>query len=389
VTRYIKLFVCLTTLYAGVALAQRPTDEFESSRSPVAKVYVSTMGAIQAFDVSSSGRLTRIPGSPFPATVESLSATDKYLFGSGYNGDTNLYSFSIAADGSVHEVSKIDAQPDDPSDCGGLGPVQIDYAGKTLYNKINSFSGCTNLTYQSFAIGDTGALQFLGSTQGPTNAPGISYSQLHLVGNDRYAYVAGSLDNGVEFERQGDGLLTYVDKPIALPTPKDPARYSYSAYSALAVDPVDHLALALEEYANSSPDSPISMLLASYTSGKNGQLSTTSSFKNMPSADVTFANTMSISPTGKLLAVGGNGFQVFHFNGSEPITSFTAVHKPDDLLREFAWDSHDHLYALAVNANTAVTNLLVYTVTPTSITEAPGSPYTIPGASSVVVLAPK
>jgi hypothetical protein len=388
-TFYLKLFACLTALSAGVALAQGPTDEFASSASPVAKVYVSTLGAIQGFNISSTGRLTPIPGSPFPATVESLSATDKYLFGSGYNGDTNLYSFSIAADGSVHEVSKIDAQPYDPSDCGGLGPVQIDYAGKTLYNKINSFSECSDLVYQSFAIGDTGALQFLGSTQGPTNSPGIAYSQLHFVGNDRYAYVGGGQNNGVEFERKSDGLLTYVDKPIALPTPKDPARYSYSPYGALAVDPTDHLALALEEYANSSPDSPIAMLLASYTAGKDGHLSTTSNFANMPSAGVSFANAMSLSPTGKLLAVGGNGFQVFHFNGGEPITSFTAVHKPDYLLTGFAWDSHNHLYAIGVNPITAVTQLLVYTVTPTSITEVPGSPYTIPYASSVIVLPPK
>jgi hypothetical protein len=47
---------------------------------------------------------------------------------------------------------------------------------------------------------------------------------------------------------------------------------------------------------------------------------------------------------------------------------------------EFGWDKANHLYALGIG------KLFVYTVTPTSITEAPGSPYSIPEASSVIVL---
>jgi hypothetical protein len=52
----------------------------------------------------------------------------------------------------------------------------------------------------------------------------------------------------------------------------------------------------------------------------------------------------------------------------------------NDSFEEFGWDAHNHLFALSSNA------LFVYNVTSTSITEAPGSPYAIPDASSVIVL---
>jgi hypothetical protein len=89
---------------------------------------------------------------------------------------------------------------------------------------------------------------------------------------------------------------------------------------------------------------------------------------------------MSISPSGKLLAAGGQGFQVFHFNGSSPITKYTGLLQAKDSFEEFGWDKENHLYAVSSNA------LFVYTATPTSIKEAAGSPYSIPEASSVIVL---
>jgi hypothetical protein len=86
-----------------------------------------------------------------------------------------------------------------------------------------------------------------------------------------------------------------------------------------------------------------------------------------------------MSPSGKLFAVGGTGFQVFHFNGAEPITPFTGLLQANYQFQAFAWDGDNHLYALSGG------KLFVYTVTPASINEAPGSPYSIPEASSVIV----
>jgi hypothetical protein len=113
-----------------------------------------------------------------------------------------------------------------------------------------------------------------------------------------------------------------------------------------------------------------------------GKLTTKSTYENMPDYDV-YPHTASISPTGKLLAVGGGyAFQLFHFNGSEPVTKFSPAIAVDDNLLEFGWDKSNHLYSLSGSS------LFVYTVTPTSIEQAPGSPISIPTAASVIVVEP-
>jgi hypothetical protein len=112
-----------------------------------------------------------------------------------------------------------------------------------------------------------------------------------------------------------------------------------------------------------------------------GKLTTKSSYENMPDYQV-YPHTASISPTGNLLAVGGgSAFQLFHFNGSAPVTKFSPAIAAGDNLLEFGWDNNNHLYSLTGSA------LLVYTVTPTSIEQAPGSPISIPEAGSVIVVA--
>ncbi len=64
----------------------------------------------------------------------------------------------------------------------------------------------------------------------------------------------------------------------------------------------------------------------------------------MPTTTV-FPLRMAVSPAGNLLGVcGGGGLQVFHFNGSNPITPYTkqlAV-----ACNDLAWDKHNHLYII-------------------------------------------
>jgi hypothetical protein len=131
-----------------------------------------------------------------------------------------------------------------------------------------------------------------------------------------------------------------------------------------------------DEYFDQIPPS----LLVDYTTSSNGTLTTKSTYKNMPETGFDYVGTMSISPSGKLLAVGGQGFEIFHFNGSSQATKFSGVLQAGSSFQQFAWDKSNHLYALTENA------LYVYTVTTTSIEQAPGSPYSIPEASSVIVL---
>ena len=102
----------------------------------------------------------------------------------------------------------------------------------------------------------------------------------------------------------------------------------------------------------------------------------------MPKVAVASVTSVSVSPSGKLLAVGGSGgLQVFHFNGSSPITHFTGLLTKDEV-DQVAWNNDTHLYAISRSAG----KLFVFTITSTGYSQAAGSPYTITSPQSVSVL---
>ena len=132
--------------------------------------------------------------------------------------------------------------------------------------------------------------------------------------------------------------------------------------------------------------------LASYTIDAQGNLISTNTWGNMPTPAVN-VTTMNMSPSGKFLAVAGNtsrsfsvgptappGVQVFHFNGASPITRYSGIITSAAIDR-LAWDNSNHLFAIS----RASGKLYVYTVTGTSITAAPGSPYTLSNPSTLAV----
>jgi hypothetical protein len=101
----------------------------------------------------------------------------------------------------------------------------------------------------------------------------------------------------------------------------------------------------------------------------------------MPATGVGYIFDLNMSPSGKLVAVrGGGGLQVFHFNGSNPITHYIGLLTTDQI-NQMLWDNNHHLYPLSQSAG----KLHVFTVTPTSAVEAPGSPYTISSPSEIIV----
>ena len=88
-----------------------------------------------------------------------------------------------------------------------------------------------------------------------------------------------------------------------------------------------------------------------------------------------------MSPSGQLLAVAGGGFQIFHFNGASPLTKLTGLQRGTDIIRQTAWDNDNHFYTLDFFGG----QLRVFTVTPTSFSEDPGSPVDANGGAIVVV----
>jgi WD40 repeat protein len=171
---------------------------------------------------------------------------------------------------------------------------------------------------------------------------------------------------------------------VTQPLPKTKSPEEFYCSLNLAGDPADHLAIAFQGRKQTSSNGIGPILLGSYTADSHGNLTTKNTSETLLATDLdsNFVPTMSISPTGKLLAAAGGeaGFEIFHFNGSSPITHISGLLHASEMFTEFGWDAANHLYALSFN------KLHVYTVTPTSIKEASDSPYSIPEATSVIVL---
>ena len=384
--RYAKLVVCLVaTLCTTVAFAQAASTQPDATLqavtndSPVAYVYVSSSSNqnMKGFAAAPDGKLAPISGSPFhTGYVSSMAVNAKYLF---LNDAVYIYSFSIAPDGAIKQVASINGQQfNDPGNYGGPRYLFLDRSDANVYD--------TDL----YCCGDDNALQFfsLEASTGELSFIGVStatwqyYEPLSFIGNNVYGYAAECSEYWeiYGFQRNSDGTLSALNINPSVPTA--PKGYFYCPIQ-MAADSANHLAMALTPmngYKSSQSAPPPQ--LATYTADSSGNITTKSTRFNMPKTAIPVITDIAMSPSGKLLAVSGlNGLQVFHFNGSKPLTHYTGLLTKDQV-DQVSWDDDNHLYAISQPSG----KLFVYTVTPSSISQAPGSPHKITQPQNIVVL---
>ena len=383
-----------------------------NSSSSAAYVYVTSEASggggnqIVAYAASANGQLTPVPGSPFNQDVGSMAATNAYLLAAS-GSDINTYT--IGSNGALtlgpqfnlsqvdsQIASQIDSQTGVTSYTCTMGVDTLDPTGQSMYAEVLcNTGGSDNEDYiASFAFNaSNGTLSYLGDA-----VTGISFNSpaLPVLGNDEYAYQNAStgcssvyLGGLTSFARSSSsGLLTYISSTSpagpALPpgaTAGGAGPFGYVP-GPFAADNTNHLAIAEIPCFFLNGATP-QIQLAVYTANANGSLTTTDTYATMPTTSVQPA-VLQISPSGTLLAVGGSdGVQIFHFNGSSSITSFTGVLTTDNI-SAVAWDNSNHLYALDPGNNVTPSELHVFTVTDSGATEATGSPYTIPGSPLLV-----
>jgi hypothetical protein len=380
------LFLATVSTAAFTQVTSSQNGNMTPSTSSAAYVYVSSSSSgtnrIYAYNAAASGALTPVAGSPFSLggeAVSQMAVNNKYLFGSDY---TNIYSFSIASNGALQQVSIINASNYNPYGTGGPASLFLDHTGATLYDNDFDGYGTGDNAYQAFSIdGSTGQLNFLQT--GPDGGT-IQNVPMSFIANNLYTYGAGCYQgsgNIFGYKRNSDGTLTALSINPTIPAaPKGEGGY---CPFLTAGDPNGNLAVSMEPDNDMSPSGPVQ--IAVYTADSAGNLTTTSSAGNMPKtqAGPTYGiYDMRMSPSGKLLAVGGSsGLQIFHFNGPKPMTRYTGLLTKDEIDQMF-WDNNNHLFALS----RAVGKLYVFTVTPTSHSQAKGSPYMITGAENIQVL---
>jgi len=376
-------FSCSVLAFSQVAYsATDATLNIPAAGAAGTFVYVSTQEGtnyeINAYSSAANGRLTSVSGSPFAANANYMALNGKYLFGS--NG-VDIYSFSIASDGALTQVASLNAQNYNQNSCGGPENLFLDRTGATLYDPDYLGNICANNAYQAFSIDNaTGALNYLGSAvASPAFNSALSFVGDNLFGysSDCYHFMPGIFS----YARSGEGTLTQTSGTAA-PIPAASAGNYYCPYLS-AADSANHVAIPLMPMSDSTwqPSGPVQ--IAVYTADSSGNLTTTSTSANMPKSGVSTVTDIRISPSGKLIAVAGtSGLQVFHFNGANPATHFTGLLAAGQVDHIF-WDNSSHLYAISTSAG----KLMVFTMSATGATPAPGSPYTIANPQNIAVLA--
>jgi len=383
----ITFVLCVVTAFCPSSRSQTITvvgDEASASASssPAAFVYVArtvsggSENEIDGFAAAANGKLTRVAGSPFQENVKSIAESGKFLFATNSEG-TQIEAFRIESNGALRYATTTEVDP--ASQSGTLGPLFLDRIGESLYDTESNVGAYGNYTYQSFAVDNPiGGLKSTGSS--------IANSWLNLpasfIANNLYAYSATCLQNmywGIfGFKRSSSGLLKDIDPQATTPAGRNGDFY---CPSLTATDLSNHVAISMQPIGQTdfAPDGAAQ--LATYTAHSGGTLTTASTLANMPTVSVGSVKDLSMAPSGKLLAVAGSGgLEVFHFNGAEPITHDTGL-LTKDAIDQIVWDNTNHLYAISRAAG----KLFVFTVSPTSYKQAPGSPYSIESPQNIVV----
>jgi hypothetical protein len=401
-TRFVvSLAAVLFVLSTGGALAQAPEALSAATAKPVAHVYVGSGSHILAFSAAANGKLTAVPGSPFNYSLSLMGANGHYLFGFEPSS-VIIESFSMAANGALKKAATLNTEKyNADSTCpltwwNGQG-LRIDHSGQDLYNAAIPADFPCRTWYQSFRIDNAnGELTFLGN-EGDVFLGGPS---INILGNNKFAYspdCAAAFGNGPSpqvtvFQRVSSGQMVTANAGVAIPVaPKKGTDSGFYCPLTMATDPTNHAAMTLQAVDSDDDDGTTygPVVIATFTADAKGNLTSTSTYKNMPVSEPgggptgAPGGTMRMSPSGKLLAVGGSGLEIFHFNGGSPVTKYKTL-LPGFIVSQILWDNSNHMYAIGTTSAGAG-KLYVYTVTPTSVTEAPDSPYTIASPGNLVV----
>jgi hypothetical protein len=393
--KFVSSFASLATFAAMPVLLSTPA----SGATPVAYVYVQTNPGVNVYTVDTAGQLTLIKGSPFADSGQMEGNNSSYLIAVGTD---YLHSYKIESNGAVGpQAAQIDTQSYDGSQCGNTNGgepngAQFDHSGHDFYVQLFGAPGSGGVeaacaAWQSYRIESDGAFTFLGAIQynGNQDHEAAESSIPTVSSNDAFAYGIFQEFGGYSytdlstFTRNSGGTLE-VNNGF---TEKDPATNPNMAGGPWAyfpvqvqADPSGHLAVMLvSESFNNCCGAYGPLQLASYTINGSGGISSTNTWENMPTPALSSIGSMDMSPSGKLLAVAGDGLQVFHFNGTSPVTAFGSPLLTNVTIDQLGLDSSNHLYALSYSSG----ELYVYTATPTSITPVSGSPYKVTGAYGV------
>lgn len=402
--RAVALFLAVGVGFAGLTSCSQHSSNFSSDPTPPDQptpnptpaesngphLYVATNQYVPngdpsnpestyGYSVSTDGQLTQINGFPLPYALNGVTS-GKYLFAADSDG-VHISTYQINSDGSVAKVQSFDDTQASAKACFQCVPGTPQFAdptGSRLYVTAGYLDGGDwNAYLQTFAINPSdGSITYVASDMWiESRGWGQVFGSFSGDGAFLYGTNETTENSMVVFANQAaNGSLSEPSNPFPV---LNGLAYDPAYSMVVGADTTNHLVVAFQASdANGNPTWPIQ--LASFTINSDGSLTTTNSNAQMPQAP-SYVGT--VSPDGTLIAMAGanNGIQLYNFNGANPITALGGALTTDSI-RQLAWDSQNHLYALSNSQKVYVFNL-----TSSGATPAPGSPHSITNAWGLLV----
>ena len=387
--KFVTACICIF-LTAGFCFAA------ESGSGSSAFVYVgsssqSGSATISGFSVGQNGSAQPVAGSPFTVNAsQSTVAAPGFLFAT--NGQA-IDTYSVAASGAISQTSSTNGLVGAPAGMS-VDVLALDRNNQNLYASVVC-SSCNNF-YSGWSVNQSGQLSYSsnGSPLGTLSAA-WGFAQLSFSQDDHYIFTATVCDkNGAVagFVRGQNGSLTSYNPAAAPPLLETPGGGVGCSVDTAASSEGYLAVLWTGSYCCYYPG----LAVATYNFNSNGTLNLVPGPANLPGLTTEYS--MSFDPTGTYLAIAGSvgqnnpqgAIEIYRLgqNGSlmavGPMFQLPAVTSFDSV----KWDGGGHLYAITSSqgCGSGGCGLYVFNWNGSSLSLAPGSPYSVSQPNSLAVL---
>ncbi len=366
-----KLLSCIAlSLLALPVFAQSAN---RNALAPAGRTYVyvgsfdGSAYSISGFAVAADGSAQSISGSPFNLPSLGMISFGNHLYA---DDQQNIFSYSVGSNGVLTTTSEVNglAYIQDPGD-QYVSALNIDRTGHTL-NSVDTCSSC-NSEVLPWMVGADGQLSYMGGPTLPTG-PAKWQGILTFSADDRFAYTPISQDFGT-FQRHANGTLTFIRPGVVAAPPLPNPQQQVCNINTVAASAQGYVTLAW--YGGGLGCNAGGYVLGNYNVASNGALNF------VPGSQVTPAvreNAMAFDATGTYLAVAGNGLQILKVRADGRMSVLGAPVQVQGL-NYVMWDNAGHVYAVG-------DGLYIFNFNGQTLTQAPGSPYTIANPVSLAVV---
>jgi hypothetical protein len=343
-------------------------------------------GYISGFAIAADGSAKAVPGSPYSGASSSVVGSPNYIFATD---GTNIATYTVGTDGSLAQTSSINGRAYDLDPASsGVGGLSLSPDNRTLYTDEWYWDGANNV-YLTWKAGSNGQLSYQAAPGLPpystTGGFPFAYS---ATGAYAYTWTFCSRDGSVwGFARRQSGSLNRLNNLGVQPPPPQQGQGGSDCSQAVAASSTGFLAVAWNgTFCCGGPP-----VIATYAIQSNGSLTLVANSEQYISCD---SSPMAFDPTGRYLAVGCNGVQVYGLGAQGQLTPIGTAQQASVPFGSISWDSANHVYGIPQTAWQECQNgdptcgLYVFNSNAGVLSLASGSPHVVAQPGSLAVIQP-